>query len=81
MGSREQFMNCSYSMEFNDVAKKLKITWVKSTIGCKREHRRTIRALGLKRLHHVVYHDPSPQIKGMVRKVSYLVAVEEVSKS
>jgi len=81
MGSREQFMNCSYSTEFNDVAKKLKITWVKSTIGCKRDHRRTIRALGLKRLHQVVYHDPSPQIKGMVRKVSYLVTVEEVSKS
>ncbi len=74
-------MNCFYSTELNDVAKKLKITWLKSTIGCKRDHRRTIRALGLKRLHDVVYHDPSPQIKGMVRKVSYLVTVEEVSKS
>ena len=74
-------MNCSYSTELNDVAKKLKITWVKSTIGCRREHRRTIRALGLKRLHDVVYQEPSPQIKGMLRKVSYLVAVEEVAKS
>ncbi len=58
--------------------KRLCITWVKSTIGCPRDQRATIRALGLHRLHESVFHDDTPVIRGMVFKVRHLVQVEEV---
>jgi large subunit ribosomal protein L30 len=60
------------------MTKKLKITWAKSTINTKRTHRKTIRALGLKRLHHAVVHEDSPQVRGMIHAVNFLVRVEEV---
>ena len=41
-------------------------------------HRRTIRALGLKRINHSVVHNDTPQIRGMIHKVDYLLDVEEV---
>ncbi|MGB9723566.1 MAG: 50S ribosomal protein L30 [Chloroflexia bacterium] len=59
-------------------AKRLRITWVKSTIGHPRDQRATIRALGLHRLHESVLHDDTPVIRGMVFKVRHLVQVEEV---
>lgn len=58
--------------------KKVKITWIKSTIGCKVGHKRTIEALGLRRLNHTVEKDLTPSIKGMVDSISYLLKVEEV---
>jgi large subunit ribosomal protein L30 len=58
--------------------KKLRITWVKSTIGRRQDQRGTIRALGLRRLHQSVVHDDTPVIRGMVFKVNHLVEVEEV---
>lgn len=60
------------------MAKQLKITWTKSTIATKQRHRDTIRALGLKRLHQSVVKDDSPQLRGMLRLVDFLVKVEEV---
>lgn len=57
---------------------KLRITWVKSAIGYEERQKRTIRALGLKRLHHSVEHDDNPTIRGMAHKVQHLVAVEEI---
>lgn len=59
--------------------KKVKITWVKSQIGTKEPHRRTIQALGLRRLHHTVEKELTPQIQGMINTVSYMVKVEEVN--
>ena len=59
-------------------AKQLRITWVKSTIGCPPDQRGTIRALGLHRLHESVIHDDTPVIRGMTFKVRHLVRVEEV---
>lgn len=56
----------------------IKITWVRSTINRKETHKRTIRALGLKKLNHSVVHEATPQVLGMVDQVSYLVRVEEV---
>ena len=56
---------------------KIKITWVRSTINRKERHKRTIRALGLRRLNQSVIHEATPQVLGMVRQVSYLVHVEE----
>jgi len=57
---------------------KLRITWVKSYIGYSCRQRRTIRALGLKRLHQVVERQDSPSLRGMLAKVPHLVRVEEV---
>ena len=55
----------------------LKITWMKSAIGRKEYQKRTIRALGLRRLGQTVVHGDSPVTRGMIRKVSHLVSVEE----
>ncbi|WP_163195133.1 50S ribosomal protein L30 [Clostridium thermarum] len=57
---------------------KLRLTLVKSLIGRKAEHIATVKALGLKKIGSVVEHEDTPQIKGMINKVSYLVKVEEV---
>jgi large subunit ribosomal protein L30 len=55
---------------------KIRIQWVRSQIGYSEDQRRTIRALGLKRLRHTVEHEDSPTVRGMVHKVRHLVAVE-----
>jgi large subunit ribosomal protein L30 len=59
---------------------KLKITWVKSAIGYKKNQKATIAALGLKRLGQAIEKDDSPQIRGMVYTVRHLVQVEEVKQ-
>ena len=59
---------------------RVKVTWTRSGINRKVEHRRTIRALGLKRLNQTVEHELTPQIKGMITAVSHMVQVEEVGK-
>ncbi len=56
---------------------KLRITWVKSGIGYAQDQKRTLRALGLKRLNQSVIHDDSAAIRGMVLKVRHLVEVAE----
>ena len=55
---------------------KLKITQVRSAIDRPGRQKRTIVALGLKRLHHTVELEDTPQIRGMVDKVRHLVEVE-----
>jgi large subunit ribosomal protein L30 len=59
--------------------KKLRIKLVRSTISCVPAHRATVKALGLRKLNAVVEHAASPAILGMVRAVSYLLEVEEIS--
>lgn len=56
---------------------RLRITWVKSSIGYNKDQSRTIKALGLHRLHQSVEHTDSPSLRGMVAKVKHLVEVEE----
>ena len=56
---------------------KLRIKWVKSLIGCDDSQRRTVRALGLHRLHQTVEHEDTPTMRGMVHKVRHLVEVSE----
>ena len=58
--------------------KKLKITQTKSLIGQKPKNKKTIEALGLKRIRHTVIKNDTPQIRGMIKKVIYMVSVEEV---
>ena len=55
----------------------LRVTWVKSTIGHKAGAHGTIRALGLHRLHQTVEVDDTPVTRGMLRRVAFLVTVEE----
>jgi large subunit ribosomal protein L30 len=57
---------------------RLRITWVRSTIGRKQNQDRVVRALGLHRLNQSVVHDDSPTIRGMVNKISHLIKVESV---
>ena len=59
---------------------KLKITWVKSAIGYKKNQKATIAALGLRKLGQTVEHDDTPQVRGMAFAVRHLVQVEEVKK-
>ncbi len=59
---------------------RLEITQVKSEIGSPPSHRGTLRALGLKRLHHTVVHDDTPVVRGMIHKVAYLVEVRPAEK-
>jgi large subunit ribosomal protein L30 len=56
----------------------LKVTQVRSVVGSKRGHKRTVRALGLKRIRDSRVHQDTPQIRGMVDKVKHLVHAEEV---
>mgnify|MGYP001765078579 CR=1 FL=1 len=58
--------------------KKIKITQVKSVIDRSERQKKTIVALGLKKLHSSVEVEATPQILGMVRTVNHLVKVEEI---
>ena len=55
---------------------RIKITQEKSSIRTLLKHRRTLAALGLRRINHSVVHEDTPQIRGMVDQVRYLVRVE-----
>ena len=57
---------------------KLKITQVVSQLDCLEAHKRTIKALGLGRPNFSVVKNDSPQIRGMIKSIQYLVKVEEV---
>jgi large subunit ribosomal protein L30 len=56
---------------------KIKVKKVKSAINRPKRQKRTLEALGLKKIGQVVEHDATPNILGMVNKVSHLVSVEE----
>jgi large subunit ribosomal protein L30 len=57
----------------------LRVTWVKSTIGHKAGARGTIRALGLHRLNQSVEVADNPVTRGMLRRVAFLVTVDEAA--
>ena len=56
----------------------LKVSQVRSTIGCKSNQRDTLRTLGLKRIGDAVSVEDTQQVRGMIKTVRHLVAVEEV---
>ncbi len=56
---------------------KIKVTQVKSAIKRTQNQKRTLEALGLRKMNQVVEHDNTPNILGMVNKVKHLVSVEE----
>ena len=56
---------------------KLQITLVKSTIGRPKKHRDVVAGLGLKRLNHSVEHNDTPEIRGMISKISHMLNVAQ----
>lgn len=56
---------------------KLKIKLVKSPIGKIETHKRTVKALGLRKIGQVVEQEDNPHIRGMIKQVSYMLEVEE----
>lgn len=54
----------------------VKVTLVKSIIGTKETHRATVRGLGLRRMNHARVLVDTPEVRGMINKVSYLLKVE-----
>lgn len=59
------------------MAKTLKITLVKSPIGAVPKNKKTVEALGLRKMGKTVEMPDNPAVRGMIRKVSHLVKVEE----
>jgi large subunit ribosomal protein L30 len=59
---------------------RLKITLKRSPIGYSESQKRTVRALGLRKLNQTVYHRDEPNIRGMIAKVAHLVQVETVAE-
>jgi len=57
---------------------RLKVSQVRSGIGCKENQKQTLRSLGLKRVGDIAAHEDGPEIRGMITTVSHLVTVEEV---
>ena len=60
------------------MSEKLKITQIRSTIGRVERQKKTIKALGIKKLYQSVVHKDTPQMRGMIEKVKHLVKVEEI---
>lgn len=59
---------------------KLKITQIKSAIDYHRKARRTLEALGIKRMHHTVVQPDNPAIRGMIKSIEHLLNVEEIKE-
>ena len=57
---------------------KILVKQVKSKINCPLDQKRTLEALGLRKMGQVVAHDANPAILGMVNKVKHLISVEEI---
>lgn len=62
------------------MSKKLKITQIKSTIDRPKDQKLTIEALGISKLNNSKIHNDTPQIRGMINKVSHLLKVEEIEE-
>jgi len=62
------------------LAVRLKITQIRSYIGRPEKQRKILKGIGLGKMHKTVYLQDTPEIRGMVKKVEHLVAVEEVAE-
>ncbi len=56
--------------------KTIKVKLVKSTNGCRQEHRDTVRGLGLRKLNQVSELADTPEVRGMINRVNYLVRID-----
>lgn len=64
----------------NDDMKLIRVTYSKSMIGYNKEQKRTIAALGLRKLGQTVEHRDTPAIRGMIAKVKHLLTVQEIDR-
>ena len=64
-------------MPKSENAKTIFVTLVKSPIGYTKDQKKTVLALGLRRMHQTIEHRDTPALRGMIRKVIHLVQVEE----
>lgn len=62
------------------MAKKLRITQVGSAIGRNFDQKGTLKALGIRKVNQTVIKEDTPQIRGMIRKISHLLTVEEIEE-
>ena len=60
------------------MAKKLEIKQIKSSIGYKQNAKRTIEALGIKKINKPVIHNDTPQIRGMIKSIDFMLEVKEI---
>ncbi|NSW77240.1 MAG: 50S ribosomal protein L30 [Candidatus Atribacteria bacterium] len=58
----------------------LRITLLRSPIGRPESHKRTVKALGFRKLYQTLVKEDSPSLRGMIHKVGYLLKVEEIGK-
>ena len=58
-------------------AKKIRVSQTKSSNGRLQSHKDTLRGLGLRRIRHSVELNDTPEIRGMINKVAYMVEVED----
>jgi large subunit ribosomal protein L30 len=59
------------------MAKTVKVTQIKSSIGRLPKHRATLKGLGLRRINHTVELEDTPSVRGMINKVYYMIKVED----
>jgi len=59
-----------------DTGNTVKVTLIKSVIGRVESHRATVKGLGLRRMHHTVELQDTPEVRGMINKINYLLKVE-----
>ena len=59
------------------MAKTVKITQTKSSIGRLPKHRATLKGLGLRRIRHTVELEDTPSVRGMINQVHYMIKVED----
>lgn len=57
---------------------KVRVTQIKSTIDRSHRQKATMEALGLRKINHIVEHEATPQILGMIGKVNHLIKVENI---
>jgi len=57
--------------------KTLRVTLVRSAIGYSKDQKRTVRALGLRRMNQTVEHPDNPALRGMLNKIIHLLRIEE----
>ncbi|HLJ66307.1 MAG TPA: 50S ribosomal protein L30 [Chloroflexota bacterium] len=62
------------------MARLLEVTYTRSAIGRNSRQRRTVKALGLHRLHETVRHNDTPEVRGMVNSVRHLIAWREIDE-
>ncbi len=63
----------------NKTSNKLRVRLVRSTIGRLKSHQACVRGLGLRRINHTRELEDTPEVRGMIRKISYMVEWEEVT--